>query len=87
MSRLRKGKGEPDDTPDIARQWDEGRQAMRVNTAARTFLEQVMATGGPYVLVPAEAVMRILAPDWEPPQARDPLADPLTGCMPVTARQ
>lgn len=84
MSRLRKGRGEPDDTPDIAREWDEGKHAQRVNLAARTFLEQVMASGGPYVLVPAEAMMRILDPGWEPPQARDPLADPLTGCMPVT---
>lgn len=84
---LRKGKGEPDEQPpDIARQWDEGRQAVRVNQSARFFLEQTMQTGGPYVLVPAEALLRILDPDWEPPQARDPLADPLTGCMPVTPK-
>lgn len=73
----RKGTGEPAPEPDIARQWEDGQEALRTCQALRFMLEQVMREGGPYAVLPASSVMRVLDVKWEEPRSAEPSADPL----------
>lgn len=73
----RRGTGEPAPEPDIARQWEDGQEALRTCNALRFMLEQVMREGGPYAVLPAASVMRVLDVKWEEPRPPVSGTDPL----------